>query len=159
MSEHTRGESAPRRSKSKDGASRAAATVQSLADSAAVPAHVVRYYTRIGLLRARRDPRNGYKLYTHAHLARLRFIRQAQALGYTLAEIRHILNDADRGESPCPRVRDILERRRAEIRYRAREVSELQRRIERALEVWKGRPDGAPDGRAVCRFVEREASD
>ena len=145
--------------RSSDGAPRAVATVQSLADAAAVPAHLVRYYTRIGLLRARRNPRNGYKLYAHEHLARLRFIRQAQALGYTLAEIRQILNDADRGDLPCPRVRAILERRRAEVRYRAREVGELQRRIERALEEWKHRPDGTPDGRAVCRFVERKASD
>lgn len=146
------------RADSKGGGARlSVATVNGLARAAAVPPHVVRYYTRIGLLRAQRNPDNGYKLFNGAHLHRLRFIRQAQELGYTLAEIRHILNDADKGESPCPLVRKILEQRLEENRRRVRELIELQHRIERALKAWKRMPDGTPDGHTVCHLIEHSA--
>lgn len=105
------------------GASGASVTVIAAAKAAGVAPHVVRYYARIGLLRPRRDPRNGYKLFGEDDIKRLRFVRLTQTVGFTLAEVRKILRDADRGETPCPRVRDIVRQRIEENRrdIRARE--------------------------------------
>jgi DNA-binding transcriptional MerR regulator len=132
----------------------AATTATGLARQAQVPVHVVRYYTRIGLLRPARDPANGHKLFAEAHLKRLRFILQAKALGYTLREIGAIIREAERGKSPCPRVREIIEQRIADNRQRLEETLSLQRRMERALRAWAKMPDGVPDGKAVCRLIE-----
>jgi DNA-binding transcriptional MerR regulator len=136
------------------GSTRFCATVNGLARAAAVPAHVVRYYVRIGLLQPGRDPASGYRLFTAVHLTRLNFIRNAKRLGYTLSEIRHILHDAGRGVSPCPAVRDIIHRRVRENAQRLREISTLQRRMERAVRMWRKLPDGVPDGDSVCYLIE-----
>jgi DNA-binding transcriptional MerR regulator len=132
----------------------AATTATGLARQAQVPVHVVRYYTRIGLLRPSRNPANGYQLFAEAHLKRLRFILQAKALGYTLREIGAIIREAERGKSPCPRVREIIEQRIADNRQQLEEMLSLQRRMERALRVWAKMPDGVPDGNAVCYLIE-----
>lgn len=133
-------------------------TVTELARRAGEPAHVVRYYARIGLLRPRRRD-NGYRLFGERDLARLRFVRRAQHLGYTLAEITEIFGEADRGHSPCPRVRQILQERVAENHRRLAEMVTLQRRMEKALKAWKNMPDGIPDGHTVCVLIESTGDD
>jgi MerR family transcriptional regulator, Zn(II)-responsive regulator of zntA len=130
------------------------ATVVATARAGGVAPHVVRYYARVGLLKPRRDPHNGYQLFDGDDVKRLRFVRQAQSLGFTLAEIRKILRDADRGETPCPRVRDIVRRRIEENRREIRARERLQRRLEGALEAWSRMPDGFPDGDSVCHLIE-----
>lgn len=138
----------------RDKSAGAVTTATGLARQAQVPVHVVRYYTRIGLLRPARDPANGYKLFTETHLKRLRFILQAKALGYTLREIKTILQQAERGKSPCPRVREIIEQRIADNRQLLEEMLSLQHRMERALRAWAKMPDGIPDGHTVCHLIE-----
>ncbi len=107
-------------------------TVTGLARRSGTTTYAVRYYTRMGLLRPERDPDNGYRLYKPREVNWLRFIRQAKQLGYTLNEIKAIMHDADRGQSPCPRVREILQRRIVENRRRLEELMALQTRVEQA---------------------------
>jgi MerR family copper efflux transcriptional regulator len=65
--------------------------IGSLAKRAGVGIDTVRYYERAGLLAPSRRLASGYRRYTDLELARLRFIRRAQALGFTLAEVRELL--------------------------------------------------------------------
>jgi len=129
-------------------------TVSGLAAAAGVTPDVVRYYTRIGLLEPLRHPGNNYKSFNNHHLARLKFIRGAQALGYTLTEIRRIFEHAGDGHSPCPEVRDILRRRIGETREQLHELQKLVERMERALRNWEKIKDGIPDGHSVCVLIE-----
>lgn len=125
-----------------------------LARAAEVEAHLVRYYSRVGLLKPRRDPDNGYKHFQPSDVARLSFIRQAQELGFTLAEIREIVDHAAHGESPCHGVRLIIQTRIAENRKRLRELMALQERMESALKLWEKMPNGEPDGDSICILIE-----
>lgn len=131
-----------------------ALTVTDLANRSGATPHAVRYYTRMGLLRPKRNPDNGYRLYRHSEVGWLRFIRQAKRLGYTLSEIREIMHDSDQGKSPCPRVREILGQRIDENRRQLDELMALQTRMEQALEQWSDMPDGVPDGDSVCHLIE-----
>jgi DNA-binding transcriptional MerR regulator len=79
--------------------------VTELAKAAGVTPDTVRHYTRLGLIRAAKDRQNGYRFFSGEALARLRFIKVAQGLGFTLKDIKLIFRDADKGDSPCPRVR------------------------------------------------------
>lgn len=133
-------------------------TVTDLANRSGATPHAVRYYTRMGLLRPTRNPDNGYRLYQHREIGWLRFIRQAKRLGYTLNEIREIMQDSDQGKSPCPRVREILLQRIDESRRQLEELMALQRRMEQALAQWAEMPDGVPDGHSVCHLIESFAS-
>ena len=131
-----------------------AMTVNELARRARVAPHVVRYYARIGLLHAVRQPGSGYRLFTERDCRRLCFIRQAQALGFSLAEIGAILQEGDQGKSPCPRVRDILRRRIKENEETLKDLIRLQERMQTALKTWAKMPDGLPDGETVCHLIE-----
>ncbi|HEB93855.1 MAG TPA: MerR family transcriptional regulator [Gammaproteobacteria bacterium] len=129
-------------------------TVSELATRASVTPDTVRHYVQIGLLQPRRNPDNGYKLFETADIHRLLFVRQAKSLGFTLNEIREILGHAQQGESPCPRVREIIHRRITENRRHLDELMTLQQRMESALVSWEAMPDGMPSGESVCHLIE-----
>lgn len=95
-----------------------------LAMRAGVSATTVRYYESIGLTPSPRREHNGYRAYAEADIARVVFIRRAQALGLPLAAIRDILAAHDAGDLPCCRVRARAEARVAVLE---RQIAELQR--------------------------------
>ncbi len=129
-------------------------TASILAKRTNVPLFTVRYYTRIGLLKPSRDLRNGYKMYKSGDAERLGFITTAKGLGFTLAEIEKIFDHATHGDSPCPMVREIVERRVEENKKKIRELKRLQSRLESAVDMWKLMQDSEPDGRSVCSLIE-----
>lgn len=129
-------------------------TVNELAIQSNAPAHVVRYYTRIGLIRPTAQQENGYRLFKKVDAARIRFIRMAKQLGFTLNEIKEITQHADMGESPCDDVRKIIQSRIEENRVKIEEMLKLQTRMEQALDQWKVMPNGVPDGNHVCYLIE-----
>lgn len=69
-----------------------ALTIGKLARRAGVRVDTVRYYEKNGLLEPQRRLASGYRQYGELELSRLRFIRRAQALGFTLQEIRELLS-------------------------------------------------------------------
>ena len=128
-------------------------TVNELAIKRPAPAHVVRYYVRIGLIQPVGQQENGYRLFAEQDATRLRFIRMAKQLGFTLNEIRQITGHADKGESPCDDVRNIIQHRIEENRVKIEQMMKLQTRMEQALAQW-----GAYAGRGPGRR-ERLPSD
>lgn len=128
--------------------------VSEFALAAGVTPDLVRYYARIGLLQPTRDKVNGYKRFNGADIGRLRFILRAKRLGFTLDEIERILSMAHHGETPCPIVREILQGRIGETRRRLDELAALQTRMESALALWAGMPNGEPDGDAICVLIQ-----
>jgi DNA-binding transcriptional MerR regulator len=129
-------------------------TVTELARESDTTPHAVRYYTRKGLLQPERHPDNNYRLYRPSEVRWLRFVRQAKGLGYTLVEIHAIMHEAEQGQSPCPHVREILNKHIEENRKQLEELMALQLRMEDALKQWKEMPDGVPDGHSVCHLIE-----
>lgn len=87
-----------------------------------VPPKTLRYYEDRGLLRPART-RSGYREFDDRVFDRLAFIRSAQALGLSLAEIGDIVTLRDNGEPPCAHVADLLADRAASI---ARTIGELR---------------------------------
>ena len=79
-------------------------TIGQLARAAALPTSTVRYYERQGLLQPARRAENNYRVYRHDMLQRLRFIRAAQATGFTLDDVRTLLALCD-GKGPSDRLR------------------------------------------------------
>ncbi len=128
-----------------------------LAKRAGLSVRLVRYYTRIGLLRPARNRQNNYHSYQESDVARLRFIRQAKNLGYTLNEIAKIFEQSNRGASPCPLAREIIAHRIDDNRKKVDEMVELQSRMEAALAQWAKLPDKIPDGHTVCYLIESTA--
>ncbi len=128
--------------------------VKEIATAAVVNPDTVRFYTREGLLRPVRNPDNNYQLYDAEDLRRLRFARKARQLGFSLQEIRQILEQADDHHSPCPMVRDVFTQRLAEVEREIGELQLLRKRMVSALSAWQEMPDGTPDGHTICRLIE-----
>ena len=128
--------------------------VTQVAAKTGVSPGAIRYYTRIGLLTPARQSGNGYRRFTDADVKHLSFIRKAQKLGFPLKEIRKIFEKSRAGQTPCPLVREIVQRRVVENSKRLEEVVALQRNMECALRRWKKMPDRAPDGDASCQLIE-----
>ncbi len=102
-------------------------SIGALAEAAGVNVETVRFYQRRGLMREPARPRGGIRRYAAADLARVRFIKAAQRLGFSLDEVAELLKLDDGAH--CHVARSLAERKRAEVREK---LSNL-RRIEAAL--------------------------
>jgi MerR family mercuric resistance operon transcriptional regulator len=100
-----------------------------LAKQVGVNVETLRFYERKGLLPEPPRRASGYREYSADSIPRIRFIKRAQELGFTLGEVRELLSlRVQPGTSPAA-VRDRAEEKLAEIR---RKIEDL-RAIERAL--------------------------
>jgi DNA-binding transcriptional MerR regulator len=110
-----------------------------------------RFYERSGVLESPARTESGYRLYDAGVLERLAFIKQAQALGFSLDEVKRIIDDARAGTSPCDEVRAIVRRRLQELDERLREMRRYRTELAKTLAEWD-RLGQAP-GR-ICGFIE-----
>src|SRR5215210_4789107 len=78
-----------------------------LARLAGVSTDTLRHYERKGVLPAARRLNNGYRKYPLDSLDRVRLIRRALAVGFTLDELAQILKARDHGQAPCREVRTL----------------------------------------------------
>ncbi len=129
-------------------------TVEELSRRSGVAANTIRYYTRIELLRPRRHPLNGYRLFDEGDCRQLTFIVVAKQLGFSLADIRRLIDTSKRGAPTGTLARRIVERRVVEIRSQIDALRELQERMETALSVWDHTPERLPDGGSICSVIE-----
>lgn len=128
--------------------------VSDVAKAAGVSPHAVRYYDQRGLLRPQRRPGNRYRAFETADVRRLKFIRSAQRLGFSLREIGTILYLSRQGKTPCPMVRSIMQQRIPDAARELKAVANLLRRMRAAARMWRRMPDGVPDGDSICSLIE-----
>jgi DNA-binding transcriptional MerR regulator len=126
-----------------------------LARESGLAPSAVRYYERTGLLPAPRRTASGYRSYADDALDRLAFIRSAQAVGLTLAEVRQVLGVRDAGEAPCCVVTELIERRHADVQARIAELQGLERELAQLRErAFRLEPrDCDPSG--ICHVIPR----
>jgi len=105
----------------------ATVTIGVLAEKAGVNVETIRFYQRKRLMPEPKRPLGGIRRYGESELARLRFIRAAQNLGFSLEEIAELLKLED--GTHCGEARRLAERRLADVR----EKLVVLRRIESAL--------------------------
>jgi len=128
-------------------------SIGELASRTELTPDAVRYYERLGIIAPAPRTSGGFRVYTADVIERLRFIKQAQTYGLTLAEIRDLLRlDTRRGDGQCRQVRELLHKKLADVDIRIGELQEFRR----ALDGYLGRCDRAladrPD--AACPVVE-----
>lgn len=130
-----------------------------LAKKANVSPDTVRYYTKRGLLTATKNPTNGYKEYDLKALERLKFIHQAREIGFGLSEIEQILESALQGESPCPKVRQIMQQKIEQTRIQIEQMQSHLAMLEHTQAQWQQEPDSTPSGSSICCLIESWAGD
>lgn len=107
-----------------------------LAKQAGVPIDTVRHYERIGLLRPATRLASGYRRYGDSELKRLRFIRRAKALGFTLDEIRELLTlGAGRNVQS---IRKAASARLADVECRIEELTRIRESLRELVAACPG---------------------
>jgi len=125
-----------------------ALTIGKLADAAEVGIDTVRFYERAGLLRKPQRTAAGYRLYAESDAARLRFIRRAKTLGFSLDEIGELLRLND-GGGRRGAVRALAEQRLSEIEQKLTELSRMRDTLRHLVHQCHG--DGPLAG---CPIIE-----
>lgn len=111
----------------------------------------LRFYEKSGLLEKPSRTLSGYRVYDVDILERLAFIKLSQALGFSLEEIKRIIDDARGGQSPCEEVREIVRHRLEELDERMREMRRYRKELSETLAEWdrKGQAPGH-----ICGLIE-----
>ena len=97
-----------------------------LARLTGVPIDTVRYYERHGLLPEPVREQSGYRVYQTSDVDRLRFVRRAKALGFTLMEIRELLALSDHREEDMAELRAAAASKLADIDHKLAELTRMR---------------------------------
>lgn len=128
--------------------------VNELAKELGITGDTVRFYTRIGFLKPVKAPANGYKVYGKEDMRLLRFILSARKLGFSVDDISQILDTANRGRSPCPLARELIQRRMEENEKSFQDSARLRQRMLAAIRDWDQKLDQVPTGEMICHLIE-----
>jgi len=108
-------------------------TIGRIAAQADVNIETIRYYERRGLLPDPPRTESGYRQYDPESVIRLRFIKEAQALGFSLEEIQGLLVLRVDASTSCADVRRRAERKKAEIQEKVRTLLAMQAALEEMI--------------------------
>ncbi|MCA9017180.1 MAG: Hg(II)-responsive transcriptional regulator [Planctomycetaceae bacterium] len=114
-------------------------TIGSLAKAAGVNIETIRYYQRIHLVDEPDKPEQGYRRYPASIIDRIRFIKRAQDLGFTLNEITDLLSLND---GNCEQARTIAEHKRELIQRRIEDLNAMQNALTKLIEKCRKNVDG-----------------
>lgn len=115
--------------------------------------HTIRYYERIGLLKARRNRSNGYHEFSAEHGELIAFIRRMRGVGLSLAEIRAFIKATGNGHSICPNVGEIVRRVLPDVERDIVELVALRKRMKHFMRSSRRHRHGTPTGSDVRRLI------
>jgi len=121
-------------------------TIGQVAREAGIGVETVRFYEREGLLKEPARRASGYRQFDSDAVARLRFIKQAQRLGFTLREIKDLLALSLNPESTRAQVREHAEAKIADIEARISELKRMKKALVPLIAACdgKGKLEGCP---------------
>lgn len=108
-------------------------TIGKLAALADVRTDTLRYYERQHLLTPASKSDSGYRLYDSDSVQRIRFIKQAQHCGFTLAEIAQLLALRHQASACCGDVRKLAVERKLQLEARIRTMKTMSRALDRLI--------------------------
>lgn len=111
-----------------------ATTISVAARKAGVNVETIRYYQRIGLIAEPEKPLSGFRIYPDAVIDRIHFIQRAKMLGFSLAEIRHLLELED---GDCDQTRELAEQKLALINNKIDDLQTIARVLQKHIRVCK----------------------
>ncbi len=126
-------------------------TIGQVAKAAGVNVETVRYYQRLAMLEEPEKPLGGVRRYGDEFIARLRFVKRAQQLGFSLAEVQRLLVLED--PQSCGKARSLAAEKLALVEAR---LADLER-MRRVLQELIARCD-VRRGKVACPIIESLAA-
>lgn len=130
--------------------------IGTLADMAGTTPKTIRFYEQAGLLPEPARTASGYRDYGPQIAGRIGFIKQAQAAGLTLAEIRGILTVRDTGHAPCAHVAALIDQHLVQLDIRITELTQTKANLQslRRRAAATDPDDCGPD--EICTILDRD---
>lgn len=110
-------------------------TIGKLALAAEVTSDTIRYYEKEELLTPTTKTSAGYRLYNEDALRRLRFIKQAQQCGFSLAEIRELLTLKNRDAACCKDVRSVAIEKKLQLEHKIKALQVMSQALSELITI------------------------
>ena len=118
-----------------------------LAHLTGVSPDTIRNYERLGVLPEPPRTAGGYRMYGRDAISRVRLVRRALQLGFTLSELSEILKARDAGDIPCQRVLALTEKKLHSLVVQIKELQRTHRCMKQLVREWRAKVRGTQPGK------------
>jgi DNA-binding transcriptional MerR regulator len=118
----------------------------------------LRHYEHLKLLAVPRRSSGNYRLYPPNTVDRVRLVRRALAVGFSLPELARILKVRDEGGAPCRQARRLLEEKLSQVERQITDLAAMRDHLRIVLKEWDARLSATQDGKQA-RLLENLAKD
>jgi DNA-binding transcriptional MerR regulator len=108
-----------------------------LAQRTCISRDTLRHYERLGLLSKPPRTDGGYRDYPSQSLDRVRLMRRALSIGFSLPELRTLLKMRDAGEFPCRDTQKLAKSKLEEVKRQIKDLTAMRAQLERILQNWE----------------------
>ena len=108
-------------------------TISQLAKAVGVPVTTIRYYERIGLVQPEGRSDGNYRLYGERSLEKLKFIKSAQSMGFTLENVKVLLAEKNGKKPACGDVKELITERLDDVEKQLEDLKRVQIALKAAL--------------------------
>ena len=123
-------------------------TIGILARAGGVKVQTIRYYEQVGLLPVPRRSPGNQRIYTKAHMDRLKFIRHSRALGFSLDQIRELLALSEDPKRPCDEIDAVARKHLDNVEGKIARLEGLKEELGRMISECAGGKVSA------CRIIK-----
>ena len=125
-----------------------------------ISARTIRFYESERVISPATCSATGYRVYDNRVLSELRFVRQAQRLGFSLSEVQELVSMSRGGKKPCPHVAEMCDRHLQEIALRLKELRTFRTQLKATKRMAQGECGMTADGfcMAVMKGTKSRAS-
>ncbi len=106
-------------------------TISKLAKEAGVGVETIRFYERRGVIRRPSTGRTSFREYPQTDIGRIRFVKRAQELGFTLNEIKEILQLEQNARIPCSDLKKRVDTKIEEVEGKLRDLQTIKKSLKR----------------------------
>ncbi|HEV8553201.1 MAG TPA: heavy metal-responsive transcriptional regulator [Casimicrobiaceae bacterium] len=110
-------------------------TIGKVAKQAQITADSIRYYEREGLIRPATKSESGYRLYTDEAIRRIEFIKHAQQCGFSLAEIRELLELRSTDKACCDDIYRVSVEKKLQLEHKIKALNAMSHALSRLIDM------------------------
>ena len=128
-------------------------SIGTVAAQCGVSRDTIRHYERMGVISGVERNDSGYRRYAPDIIDRVRIIRRAIAIGFTIDELSRIFRQRMIGDPPCKRVRELASRKLHDVEQQIEAMQTLRNALVRVLDDWDTRLESTEEG-AMAHLLE-----
>ena len=110
-------------------------TIGKVAERSQVTADSIRFYEREGLIKPAKKSQSGYRLYTEESIRRIEFIKQAQQCGFSLADIRELLELRSTDKACCDDIYRVSVEKKLQLEHKIKALNTMSQALTRLIDM------------------------